>query len=57
MVIKTTTYYLKIAMNFISSKDTEEDRLMYSTSDIARFTSYNDANEVVNELFQSRCSK
>ena len=44
-------------MNFISSKDTEEDRLMYSTSDIARFTSYNDANEVVNELFQSRCSK
>ena len=44
-------------MNFIFSKDTEEDRLMYSRSDTVRFTSNNNANEVVNELFQSRCSK
>ena len=30
---------------------------MYSTSGNIKFTSYNDANEVVNELFQSRRSK
>ena len=30
---------------------------MYSTSGNIKFTSYNDANEVVNELFRLRCSK
>ena len=30
---------------------------MYSTSGNIKFTSYSDANEVVNELFQSRRSK
>ena len=34
-------------------KDTEEDREMYSNSDNIKFTSYNDANEVVNESLLS----
>ena len=41
---------LTIAINFISSKDTEEERVMYSTSDDKWFAPYHDANEVVNEL-------
>ena len=48
---------LTIAINFISSKDTEEERVMHSNSDNIKFTSYNDANEVINELFESLPSK
>ena len=48
---------LTIAINFISSKDTEEERVMHSNSDNIKFTSYNDANELVNELFESLPSK
>ena len=48
---------LTIAINFISSKDTEEERVMHLNSDNVEFTSYNDANEVVNELFTSLRSK
>ena len=44
---------LTIAISFISSKDVEEERLIHSRSDNIKFTSYNDANEVVNELFKS----
>ena len=43
---------LTIAANFISSEDTEEERVMYSMSDNRKFTSYNDVNEVVNKLFE-----
>ena len=39
---------LTIEINFISSKDTEEERVMHSTSDNITVTSYNDANEVFN---------
>ena len=39
---------LTIAINFVSSRDTEEERVMHSTSDNIKFTPYNDANEVVN---------
>ena len=38
---------LTIAINFTSSKDTEEECVMHSTSDNIKFTPYNDANEVV----------
>ena len=38
---------LAIAINFISSKDTEEEHVMYSMSNNIKFTSYNDANEVL----------
>ena len=48
---------LIIAINFISSKHTEEERVMHSSSDNMKFTSYNDANEVTNELFESLHSK
>ena len=48
---------LTIAINFISSKDTKEKHVLHSTSDNIKFTPYNDANEVVNELFESLCSK
>ena len=53
----TWKIHLIIAINFISSKDTEEERVMHSNSDNIKFTSYNDANEVVNELFESLPSK
>ena len=48
---------LKIAINFTSSKDAEEERIMHSRSDNIKFTSYNDANEVVDELFDSLRSR
>ena len=48
---------LKIAINFISSKDAEEEHVMHSTSDNIKFTSYNDANEVFDELFESLRSR
>ena len=38
---------LTIAINFIASKDAEEERVMHSTSNNIKFKSYNDANEVV----------
>ena len=40
-------------MNFISSKDAKEERGMLSRSDNMKFASYNDANEVIGELFES----
>ena len=43
---------LTIAINFIPLRDTEEEHVMHSNSDSVKFTSYNDANEVVNELFR-----
>ena len=45
---------LTIAIKFISSKDTEEQRVMNLNSDNISFTSYNDANEVVNESLRSK---
>ena len=48
---------LTIAINFISSKDTEEERVMHSTYDNIIFALYNDVNEVVNELLESLRSK
>ena len=43
---------LTIAINFISSKDAEEEHVMHSTSDNIKFTLYSDANEVIDELFR-----
>ena len=42
-----------ITINFISSKDAEEERVMHSKSENMKFTSYNDAKRVVNKLFDS----
>ena len=40
-----------MTINFISSKDAEEERVMRSKCDNIKFTSYNDANKVVDKLF------
>ena len=46
-----------IAINFISSKDVDEDRVMLSKRDNIEFVSFDNANEVVNELFESLLSR
>ena len=48
---------LTIPINFISSKDVEKECVKHSGSDNIKSTSYNDANEGVNELFESLCSR
>ena len=45
------------AINFTSSKDTGEEREMYTTSDNVKFTSYDDINDVAKKLFQSLLSR
>ena len=47
----------KITINFIPSKDAGEDSVMHSRNDNIKFTSYDDGNEVVHELFESLCSR
>ena len=44
--------WLRIAINFISLKDAGEEHVIVSKSDNIKFMSYNDANEVVGELFK-----
>ena len=44
---------LTIAINFLSSKDVDEESVMHSKGNNIEFMSYDDANEVVNELFES----
>ena len=46
----TLKIQLMIAIIFISSKDVEEEFVMHSRSGDIKFASYNDLNEVVNEL-------
>ena len=48
---------LTIAINFISSKDFDEKCVMHSKSDNIEFMSFDNANEVVNELFESLLSR
>ena len=48
---------LTIAINFISSKDAEEECVMHSKGDNIKFTSYSDSNKVVKELFVSFSSR
>ena len=47
---------LTIAINFISSNDAEEC-VVHSSSDNIKFTSYSDASEVIDKLFESVCSR
>ena len=42
---------------FISSKYAEDERVMHSKSGNIKFTSYNDANEVDDEFFESLRSR
>ena len=41
---------LTIAINFISLKDGEKERVMHSSSDNINFTTYSDANDVIEKL-------
>ena len=43
---------LTIAINFIPSKDSAEERVMHSGSDNVKFTPYSDANDVIEKLFK-----
>ena len=43
---------LTITINFISLKEVEKERVIHSRSGNIKFTSYNDVNEVVDELFE-----
>ena len=47
---------LTIAINFISSKDYDEKLVMHSKSNNIEFMSYDNVNEVVNELLKSLLS-
>ena len=51
------TWKIQLTINFIYSKDTEEELVMHSISENVQFTCYNDANEVANELFEWFCSR
>ena len=53
----TMKIQLTIVINFISSKDIEEERVIYLRSKNIKFMSCNDANEVVGELFESLRSR
>ena len=44
---------LSIAINFISSKDTEEERVMHAKSNNTTFMSFDNVNVVIDELFRS----
>ena len=48
---------LTIAVNFISLKYAEDERSMHSNSGHIKFTPYSDANHVIDERFESLCSK
>ena len=48
---------LTIAINFISSKDGEEERVLHSGNGNMKFTPYSDANDVIDELFKSLRSR
>ena len=48
---------LSITINFISSKDVDEDPVMHSRSDNIEFMPYNNANEVADELFELLLSR
>ena len=48
---------LTVAINFISSKDSEEERVMHLINDNIKFTCHSEVNDFVNELFKSLHSK
>ena len=49
--------YLTITINFISSRDAEEDRVMYAKSNNVGVTSYDNVNYVVDKLFKALLSR
>ena len=53
----TRKIQLTIAINFIFSKDVDEERVMHSKSNNIEFMPYDNANEVVNDLLESLLSR
>ena len=47
---------LRIATNIISSRNTAEERVMHAANYNIKFTPYNDANNLLDKLFESLCS-
>ena len=50
-------FQLKIAINFISFKDVDEDRAMHLKSGNTKFMTYDNVNFFVDELFESLLSR
>ena len=48
---------LTIAINFISSKDVDEEQVMHSKKDNIEFTTYDNANDIVDKLSESLFSR
>ena len=48
---------LTIVINFISSKDINEEQLMHSKSDNIEIMTYDSTNEVIEEIFESLLSR
>ena len=48
---------LTTTVNFIFSKDAEEEHVMHWSSDNVEFTPCSDANDVIDKLFKSLCSR
>ena len=44
---------LTIAINFISSKDADEEQVMHLESNNIEFMTYGNANNIADELFES----
>ena len=53
----TWNVQLTVAINFISSKDVDEERVIHSNSDNTEFMTYDNENDVVDELFESLSSR
>ena len=53
---KSDTWEIQLttALNFISSKDVDEERVMHSNSSIIEFMPYNNENEVIDWSLLSR---
>ena len=48
---------LTMVINFISSKDVDEERFMYTKSNNKEFMTYNNANNIFHELFSAHTSR
>ena len=49
--------HLTMAIKFISSKDLDEERVMHTKSDNKEFMTYDNANDIVDELFEPLLSR
>lgn len=57
MLVESWKMQLAFAINFISSNDINEERTMHWKSDNIELMTYDDANEVIEESFESLFSR